>query len=185
MKLLALGLVLCTGICAPEVAPAAPHPATNSLRFAPQVAVPNAQASRFFSDLKQPDKFQLQMVGSNVLTAKVHFTVVSATGKVLWSEWFPTTQLLGTYGPEPANDDAKKAFIIKRFNTFFAPKSFSARAVKPTATFDADYNAPLAQWQEAKTKKSPGFTYLLGEEAMSTLSYSPSLQKLVVVHRCC
>jgi hypothetical protein len=119
------------------------------------------------------------------LTAKVHFTIVTAAGSTVWSEWFPATRLLGTYGKEPITDAAKEAVILKRFAAFFEQKNFSATAIEPTATFDADYNGPQAVWQEVKQRKSPGFTYRLGLEDNVVLSYAPTQGKAVVVHRCC
>ena len=143
------------------------------------------QASQPFSNPQRPDKFRLQLVGTDVLTAKVHFTITTATGSTVWSEWFPATQLLGSYGKEPTTNAAKEAVILKRLAAFFELKNFHSIAIAPTATFDADYNGQQAVWQEVKQRKSPGFTYRRGLEDTVVLSYAPTQGKAVVVHRCC
>jgi hypothetical protein len=183
MHILTLGLFLLTA----SGSPSAPIPPTSSssLASAAPAAVRDVQASRPFSDLQRPDKFQLQLVGANVLTAKVHFTIVTAAGSTVWSEWFPATQLLGTYGKEPTTDAAKEAVILKRFADFFEQKNFLATAIEPTNAFDADYNGARAVWQEVKQRKAPGFTYRLGLEDTVVLSYAPTKGKGVVVYRCC
>jgi hypothetical protein len=186
MHVLTLGLVLLTVAGSPRVAPTLSQPITSipASSLVP-VAVRDVQASRPFSNLQQPDKFRLQLVGENILTAKVHFTIVTAGGSTVWSEWFPATQLLGTYGQEPVTDADKEAVILKRFATFFEQKNFLATAIKPNATFDAEYNGRRAVWQEIKQRKVPGFTYRLGLEDNMVLSYAPTQGKAVVVHRCC
>jgi hypothetical protein len=116
MHILTLGLVLLTAGGSPS-APVSPTSSSSPASAAP-AAVRDVQASQLFSNLQRPDKFQLQLVGANVLTAKVHFTIVTAAGSTVWSEWFPATQLLGTYSKEPTTDAAKEAVILKHFAGF-------------------------------------------------------------------
>ena len=182
---LRLALLLAIGSTLPaSTIDATACPATSSTP-AVLTLVPDAQASQLFSNSQQPDKFRLQMVGSNILTAKVHFTIVTAKGSTVWSEWFPATQLLDGYGQQPATNAAKEAAITKRFTSFFEQKNFSAAAIGPDASFDADYDGSRAVWQDVKQRKAPGFTYLLGLENTRTLSYVPTKGTAVVVHRCC
>lgn len=154
MRILSLGLVLITAVSSLGTAPALSAPVVlvpvcSSAGSLP-TAVRDVQALQPFSNPKQPDKFRLQLVGADVLTAKVHFTITTAAGSTVWSEWFPATQLLGSYGKESATSAAKESIILKRFASFFEQKNFLATAIEPAATFDADYNGRRAVWQEVK-----------------------------------
>ena len=137
-----------------------------------------------FSSTEKPDKFRLQLLGDDVLTAKAHFLIIGAAGDTLWSEFFPASALLSYDAPQPS-DNVRRADILKRLDTFFEDKSFSATAINSSSTFDADYSANQQVWAEVKQRQAPGFGYVLGDENGRTLAYSPKLSKAAIVIHCC
>ncbi|GAC1367353.1 MAG: hypothetical protein NVSMB30_01250 [Hymenobacter sp.] len=147
--------------------------------------MPEVRTSRLFSNAQRPDQFRLRLLGTSILAATAHFSIVTATGDTVWSERFPAIKLLGGYGQEPATEATREAFISQRLRAFFEQKNFPAAAIGPKVTFDPDYNGSRDVWQDVKQRQAPGFRYMLGEEDTRTLSYSSALAKAVVVHRCC
>ena len=186
MQFLFLALLLPAIACSsPSSEKPAPAPTTGTTAPPATASLPEARASRLFSNSQRPDKFRLQLLGASVLTATAQFTIVTAAGDTVWSERFPAAQLLGGYGPEPATAQAREALILKHLRAFFEQSHFSTAAIAAQATFDPDHNGSRPEWLEVQQRQAPGFRYTLGEENSRVLAYSAKLRKAAAVHSCC
>ncbi len=143
------------------------------------------EVSHNFSNPKTLDQFQLTIKGKSLLDSETIFTIKNADGITLFSETFPSTDLIGYGLLYDTTRKQQEDYILKRAKNFFNEDKFFARAINSKDEFDADYS-DLEIWNDIKSDSTAiGFSFLIGEENMRFIAFSKKLKKIVVYFCCC
>lgn len=168
---------------------AEPFDASDSVQ--PNAAVDSGNVMRSvirtheFSDPVKADTFKLLVSGENLMEAVVDFQIISASGKVIYSERFESAFLLASVSDMPVDSVTQISYINERINSFFDNDNFIQPAIAKEMVFDPNYSDRKI-WDEVKSTKNPiGFKYLLGKEDGRRIAYLPKSGMVRVYFNCC
>jgi hypothetical protein len=140
-----------------------------------------------FSNSEKKDTFTIHMVGENILTSHIDFTIKSGSGDTIFHHKFKSQDLIG-YGLtdiDAPTISQKETYILRRFYTFFDASNFASPAIPKDKRLDDEfYNAKYFEEIQKQTG-SVSFYYLLGEEYMRRIVYLRVQKKVVEFWTCC
>ena len=104
-----------------------------------------------FSSPNAPDSFVLVGTGDDTLGAEISFFIISYNRDTIWSETFPSTDLVSFVSTDvnKLTPQEERSIIGQRLSTFFSEKRFSSPAISATEDFDPDYSKKDV-WEDIK-----------------------------------
>ena len=141
------------------------------------------QRRHLFSSPGQPDLFTLTLRGPNMLVGEATFTITDASKQVIFREILSAADLEAALVYEmqtpTVTDVQRKAYLLRRMDTFFADEHFHHPALLPNAPYAP---GPLDRptWDDLRRRPDAiRFDYLVGKEDHHRIAWSP-LKKQVV-----
>lgn len=135
------------------------------------------RAVRFFSDEKYRDTLSVTANGETLITGQVYLKLVQHTGKVIFRDSFPATDLISHDGPiDPEKD---KTQIRTRLDSFFASTHF----FRPANAFSQQVTLPdsiRAVWKAVEADpKATYFLYPARKNTLTGIAYSKSSRRVI------
>ena len=145
------------------------------------------EVGHLFSNSEKKDTFTLRMVGKDILTSQIDFTIKSALGDTVFYHKFKSQDLIG-YGlidiKDPSKDQMEN-YILKRFYDFFDDSNFASPAISRYKKLDDEFFDAKYFEEIKKQTDSVSFYYLLGEEYMRRIVYLRDEKEVVEFWSCC
>jgi hypothetical protein len=135
------------------------------------------RAVRLFSDSINKDTVQVTVNGESLLTGQVYLNVISNTGKNIYWDRFPVTELIGHDGPiDPGKDEEQ---VRSQLNHFFASSRFS-RPGSPDANQLVIPDSARTAWKSIESDpKATIFLYPARTNSLTGIAYSQRLKKVI------
>lgn len=137
-----------------------------------------------FSDNAQKDSFNIYITGKTIHYGLVRFNIKNATGQIIYSESFPTSNIWDVEMHNSPKEETEK-YILNFINKYFNEKNFFSPAIGQGESFMDDYSDKKI-WDELKGDKSAiGFSCSSGYEDGRKIAYLKSLKRAVIYFECC
>lgn len=135
------------------------------------------RAVRPFSDEMNKDTMQVTVNGESLLTGQVYLKVVSHTGKVMYWDRFPVTELIEHDGPiDPGKDEEQ---VRDQLNHFFASTHFAHPRTGDTDQLTVPDSARSTWAFIERDPKATVFSYRVRKNSLTGIAYSQQLKKVV------
>ena len=137
-------------------------------------------AQHTFSDTYKKDTFKLTLSGSSILDGNLTFKIVDFNNAIIFSDTFPSSDLLNDQADVIPTPKQKEDSILKRVRDFFNEKRFVQPAITSTDPYDEEINCGRETWENLiADATSIGFIYSHGYESSFGIVYSKRDKRVV------